>query len=237
MKNYMQKIILIISIVAGMCSICSADYLEQFNGGTAGTTVGRIHGTSVDPGTVTWHSTGGNPGGYVSVPVGTSDDRLYWLAMSNPSIYNSELGHMLKVDLYITGTITGPDDPLIRFFINGTAFPSYYMTTDAASFSYTGNTGWFTYSVILSPDNFMPEPSFTNSLTFEQVIANPGAIGLSFTDSGDINSMPPRGFSSTDGAIIRVDNFGTVVPEPASLILFAGAAAGLIAKRRLRKKV
>lgn len=227
---------IVFAFVLFICS--SVSYAAAINGfdyGSSGSMYGRIHEvpgytTSIQIGEMAWYSTNGNPQGNIRVSVGNTSDRLYWISMTNPSGYNLATSQYLKVDMKLDGSIITPA-AFTRFYINSGA--NYLITNDAYSFQWNGQTGWVTFSVPLIAEAFIPDPSYYNSLSFEQIIAQPTAIGIGFgTYSNYWSNLTYRGISSNDGAALSIDNFGTTVPEPSSIIVLGSLFFGLVFKRR-----
>jgi hypothetical protein len=66
--------------------------------------------------------------------------------------------------------------------------------------------------------------------SFEEVVRDPLWVGLVF--GGDLVDPGSLGITSTAGALVGIDNFGTVVPIPGTWWLFVPGLAGLAFLRR-----
>ena len=209
-------------------------YMETFPTDYAGWTTYTINNTGSLPlgDHALFNSPGGNLGGYIyaSVPSGTdtSNTRLYSFEVSGAGFGNLS-GQTLTVDYRSTGTINGPSGADVRLYITdgGTNF---FISSSLGS---PGTGGiWKTLSVLMNAGNFTRVGSGT--VDFGAIAASPGEIGLIF-GNGNFSSNANLGFSSTDGATISIDNFGTpnvVVPIPAGFWLLGSGLAGLISVRR-----
>jgi len=238
----MKKLVAIL-VVLGLVNVAGASlYVETFSTGNAGWYAPTIDnsGASTWP-AATYSNSGGNPAGHITGTVDNGNDgtRLYVLQPADASAYGNMTGLALTTDYMIEGTVTGPTDAMVRFYIGAGSAGSYnyWVTKDAYSWAPNDDTSWTTHQVALTLANFSEWPNqASHSMTFAQVVAAPGDIGLVFADGiANFGSNAMLGFSSTDGATIHVDNFGTVVPVPAAILLgmLGLGAAGL----KLRKYV
>lgn len=225
----------IIFIVFCSVSVASAEYVETFDSDNAGWYAPTVN-NSGDIGwdVASWSATGGNPDGHVYGTVDDDSTRLYVMQPANADAYGDMTGLALTTDYRIDGTVTGPTGPMVRFYVgcvNGGDNLDYYVTANAYSWNPNGETSWTTHQVALTEDNFIQWPNQVAGIkTFDEIVANPDDIGLVFCNDNFADNTQ-LGFSSTEGATIYVDNFGTV-PEPATICLLGLGTLGLLRKRR-----
>jgi hypothetical protein len=214
--------------------------IEQFTTDNAGWTLSTItNGGVVTDLPADWAGSGGNPDGHLTVDVDAGAARPYafGLGLTEINPLGDMTGLVLTVDLKTSGAVTGPTaNSMVRFYV-GTYVEggnNFFVTSDAFSWDPNGDTQWTTHQVMLLASNFVVWPNQNaGTRTFDQVIADPDAIGLVFAaDIASFTSNFTLGFSSTTGAAIAMDNFGVVVPEPttcAAMLLVLGA---LVPRRR-----
>ncbi|HME42730.1 MAG TPA: VPLPA-CTERM sorting domain-containing protein [Syntrophorhabdales bacterium] len=188
---------------------------------------GYIWGTQ--PG---FSSTGGHPGGYISGNVGSSvDQRLYSFEVSGTAIGNLT-SQTLTVDYRSTGTINAPTGADVRFYI--TDGGSNFFVSSSLGGPNTGDV-WQTLRLLVNAGNFT---QVSGTGDFATVAGNPFYVGLLFSN-GDFSSNSNLGFTSTSGATISIDNFGTpnsAVPIPAAIWLLGSGLVGLIGiKKAVRR--
>jgi hypothetical protein len=222
--------------------LASGVFIEQFPTDSDGWTASTINnGGAVHTSGASYGSITAGQLGYIEADVGSGGNRLFSFEPGTVSIFGSLTGLSLTTDYKISGTITGPDTPTVRFYVG--AFSGgrsdYFVSSDAFSWDANSGSNWSTHGMPLLAGNFIEWPdSASHSRTFDQVIAAPEDIGLFFTGaSGLFNDQQSLGFKSKDGAKISITNFGTVftagnVPEPLSLVLCTLSAALLLLKRR-----
>jgi hypothetical protein len=220
-------------VLAG--SAMAATYIEPFTGSNAGWEAARINdGGGVTYTAAAYSSPGGNPGGYISGTVDTSANRLYGLQCTyNTTPYGDMTGLQLTVDYKIDGTVTGPVGAMVRFYIGTySTGNNYYVSNDAFSWNPNIDTAWTTHQIPLVQSDWLLWPNQnTGSKTFAQIVAAPEDMGLVFADSvASFGNNATLGFSGT--ATISIDNFGTVVPEPATMAFLALGGIGMLVRRR-----
>lgn len=239
MKRWMKAAVALVAFLS-LTSGAHA-YIETFDSDNAGWTTytiatptdsGHLSGTT---GGSAFSSTGGNPGGYISGSVGSSIyNRLY--SFEAPAGAFGDLGSkMLTVDYQSTGTVTGPTGgttgPSVRFYIGVSG--NYFVSS--SSWAANTNGSWTTHALSVDTSNFMAWPNQNNgTMTLAQVAASSGYyVGLLFSN-GDFSSNSSLGFTSTNGATIAIDNFGTpsAVPIPAAIWLLGSGLVGLVGLRR-----
>lgn len=230
----MKKVLLVAAAISLLClSVVSVfAYVETFDNNNAGwlaVTVNNGGGKTYPY--ATWHAGGGNPGGYVSGTVTNLSDRLYGLPPASTALYGDLTGQTMTTDYKIDGTVTGPPNARVRFYVGTyTGGYNYFVTDDTYSWDPNLDTGWTTHQVALLAANFIQWPNLNaGTKTFAQIIAAPEDIGLVFSEGFTNNAT--LGF--TGSGEIGVDNFGTV-PEPSSLIALFGGFGSLLAFRRRR---
>ena len=238
------------AVLAGS-PVAQASFIEDFNNGLDNWEAPLVHdGGGMTYPAATYHATGGNGGGFISADVDNSSDRLYGFQPGDASPWGDLTGQTLTADFQILdGAVNGPSGPRVRFYVGSTAGGSnYFVSNDAFSWNPNADRSWTTHQVALLPVNFVAWPdAAAQSMTFEQVVASANDIGLVFAnDTAHFDNNQYVGFSSHPGAVLALDNFGTLggsdplnpnqggggssIPEPASLaLLLAGTA--LIAGR------
>ncbi len=217
----------------------AADAALTFDAGNGGVTPYWINSTGYVWGTgAVFHASGGHPGGYISADVvGGADNRLYCFEVSGSAI-GSLTGKTLTVDYRSIGSITGPAGANVRFYIGDAGFANYFVTTDAYAWSADTGGAWTTNSVFMDAANFTAWPNQNaGTMSFAQVAANPGWVGLLFSN-GNFSDNDNLGLTSAGGATISLDNFGTPnpVPIPGAALLLGSGLAGLLGLRLRPKK-
>ncbi len=224
-------------LLLGVCATSQATELFDFDNGSDGWTTSTIQDSgAIRVGAPDFVPAAGNPNGYVSACIDYADPRLYGFHQFDAGIMGDLTGLTLTVDTRLIGQITGPGTtPAVRFYVGSyTSGNNYYMSNDLFSWDINNDTNWTNHTVTLSVENFVLWPnSAANSKTFAQVIAQPEDIGLLFTDDiVNFSNNAFLGISSSTGAVIEMDNFGTApvaVPEPLTMV-FLGT--GLLATIR-----
>ncbi|MCX5682739.1 MAG: PEP-CTERM sorting domain-containing protein [Planctomycetota bacterium] len=234
-----------VGIVAAVASLFIAGtalggpYLEQFTGGSAGwlaPTVNNSGGVAM-PGVQALLDAAGS--GCIGATLTQGPDRLFGFQPADTHLYGDLTGLQMTVDYMALGAVTGPETPMVRFYIGSSAGgANYFVSNDAFSWNPNAGPDWTTHLVDLVAANFLEWPNqAAHSKTFEQVLAAPDDIGLVF--SGAFTSNSTLGFSGS--GTILIDNFGVVgndnratmaTPEPATLALLACGGAWLLAWRR-----
>jgi len=239
MKKWMKTAIFLVTLLS--LTSASHAYIETFDSNNAGWTTYTI-GSSSDSGYITgtdsaFTSTGGNPGGYISGSVANSAvNRLYGFE-APAGAFGDLSGKTLTVDYQSSGTVTGPagvtTGPSVRFYIGVSG--NYFVSS--TSWDANTNGSWTTHALTVDTSNFVAWPNQNSgSLTLAQVAASSGYyVGLLFSN-GAFSSNIDLGFTSTNGATISIDNFGTpsAVPIPAAVWLLGSGLVGLVG---LKKKL
>ncbi len=235
-----------ISLLAMAClcwalpSAAPADIVETFASDNATWTLTTITNTgSIVDLPADWSETGGNPGGHLIAGVTSASVRPYafGLDLTVSHLFGDMTGLLLTTDFKTTGEITGPAQTrLVRFYVGThvTDGNNFFVSNDAFSWDPNEDDQWTTHQVPLVASNFLTWPNLNaGTRTFDEVIANPDAIGLVFaSDIGTFTSNFFLGFNSTTGAQLAMDNFGVVVPEPTTLaMLTLGLCAGALRRR------
>lgn len=216
-------------------------FIEHFatsNDGWTSSTInngGAIHSSAATYGSIT-----AGQQGYIQADFGSNGNRIFSFEPGTVSIFGSLSGTSLTVDYKISGTVTSPSTPMVRFYVGdfSNGKNDYFVSSDEYSWNPNTAAGWSTHSLHMLAANFIEWPnSAAHSRTFAQVISAPEDIGLIFTGAssafGDNSTL---GFKSSGGATISITNFGSVlatgnVPEPTSLVLCALSALLLLMKR------
>jgi len=235
MKRWMVAAVLVATVVwLAPAANAAVQTFDVNNGGWKTYSIdGQGYVTGADS---AFNSTGGNPGGYISGNVGSDvNNRLYSFEVSGSAV-GSLTGQRLTVDYRSTGTVTGPSNPNVRFYIGDTGGTNYFVSL----YNWNANTAgiWTTNAVSIDASNFMAWPNYNaGTLTFSQVVANPGWVGLLFSN-GDFSSNGNLGFTSTGGATISIDNVGipNPVPIPGAVWLLGSGLLGLVGLRRKMKR-
>ena len=165
-----------------------------------------------------WVSSGGNGGGYMSANISSNVDyRLNdfqpaTLAIwsGSPSAPANLTGMEATVDTKISGVVTGPSTPMVRFYVgNWDNGGNYFDSKDEFAWNPNADTAWITHTLALVASNFTAWPyNNPGTMSFDQVIANVEDIGIAFT--GPLGSSIDTGFTSTYGATLGFDNFGLI---------------------------
>ena len=143
----------------------------------------------------------------------------------------------------------------LRFYVGSNAAGSnYFVSNDTFSWNPNADRSWTTHQVALQAANFVSWPNCSaQSMTFEQVLASADDIGLVYAnDTAHFGDNQYLGFSSHPGAVLALDNFGTLggsdqlgsnqaggsspVPEPASLALLLLGTGLMFRRGRKRAK-
>jgi hypothetical protein len=236
----MVKIIGILAAAASLLVTTTAlggPYLEQFTNGSAGwqaPTVNNSGGVALPGAQALLDATGS---GCIGATLTQGPNRLFGFQPADARLYQDLPGLRMTVDYMILGAVTGPEAPMVRFYVGTwTGGSNYFVSNDAFSWNPNAGADWVTHQVELLSANFIEWPNqASHSKTFDQVIAAPDDIGLVF--SGAFTSNSTLGFSGS--GTILIDNFGAVdnraatpVPEPAALALLACGGVWLLAWRR-----
>lgn len=199
-----MKRIVVVSAVLGLLSLASADYVENFDGGSANWNYG--YGTSYTIGTTTWSATGGNPDAHIS---GASEN-LYAVWTYDTAAYGDMTGLTMTIDTKIDSSSSGN----AQFYVGRDG--TYYID---GVWSIAADTSWTTHTKALDSSNFsLWTGGGSGSASLAYVLAAPDDIGIFF--GGNVAS------GSGD---LAVDNFG-VIPEPATtglVVLFGGGVWGI----------
>jgi len=220
-----------------------ADYFESFDGGSADWHVYTVSNRGlVRPRAVTYVETDGQRDGFLSMSAGAGHYHPYCMGAVLGPTYGDLTGLTLTVDFKLSGVIDGPvDTPMVRAYVgsyeNGRY--NYFVSNDAVSWDPNDDLQWTRHEIALVASNFLEWPNrATHGKTFDEVIANPTDMGLVFAGGrGPLPSNRTLGLSSTHGAILSVDNFGTIcqdVPEPGTLALLGLGGAGMVFRRQRR---
>ena len=238
----MKRMIAVAAVVAVSLWLAPAAHasIETFNSGTDGWGMSLIDSTGYSWSlTPTYSSTGGNPGGYISGSVGANvNSRLYSFDAPS-SLLGNLTGQTLTVDVDISGTVTtaaGSGPAMARFYI-GSDSSDYFISTNAYSISLNSSGGWITCTIPVVAADFMAWPGQTGTDSFANVAANAVWVGLFFTSanfSASDDSATLLGLTSTNGATISIDNYGTQAPAPMppAFLLFGPCIAALVVIRR-----
>lgn len=212
-------------------------YIETFDSSNAGwlnVTVNNSGATAYS--SSLWSASGGNPSGHITgyVNDGTDGKRLYGIqAPFGTTLFGNLTGQTLTVDYRIDGSVSGPNEAMVRFYFGHYDGQSrYWVSNDSYSWDPNSASAWTTHTVLLSEANFTFWPNQnTGDYTFAQVLMNYNDIGLVFADGFTNNQT--LGF--TGDATIHIDNFG-VVPIPGAVWLFASGLLGLVGLRKRFQK-
>jgi hypothetical protein len=233
--------------VAMALTIClpgmaNALYIEHFDTNNAGWLADRISGSTITTPSATYNTTGGDPDGYISGSVNNTATRLYGFQPAfTPSPYTTFgnlTGAYLTTDFKSSGTVS-TSTPEVRFYIGkyvGTTY-NYFVTKDAYSWNPNSDTSWTTHNVFMNASNFMSWPNQNaGTITFANMLSQYNDIGLVF-NADSLFANANLGFSSTGGATLRVDNFGSSpVPLPPSVLLLGTGILGLVGLGWRRRK-
>ena len=157
-------------------------------------------------------------------------NRLYAFEISGAAC-GSVTGQTLTVDYRSTGTINGPAGGEVQFYIADASLENYFYSTP---WNANTNGSWTIQTAVVnaSGTGFSPGPSNDSKVTFAQVAADPAWVGLTFSDGSFLTAN--LGFTSTNGATISIDNFGTPdpAPMPPAFLLFGPCIAALAVIKR-----
>ena len=181
---------------------------------------------------VTYHSTGGNPGGHIST-VDQTSDWAYLRAPAKflaPAPYGGEFSFDLRIfnsnpgqypNIYnVRAALVGGGLTLINeSTLPGTAFQHY-------TFSLTETAGWRIFSSL--SQNYNPANPAPTQAQMQNVLANLSGVFIAadYSDGTFVDN------GATDQAF--VDNVA-IVPEPASALLVLVGAAMIALKLRHRR--
>lgn len=215
-------------------------FIQTFDTGSAGWGATANNYTAAN---LVYNSSGGNPGGCISVSLGTNGLASFDSPLST---FGDLTGQTLTVDIRTSATVsTAGGSPVVRFYI-GTDSNDYWVATNAARISANTNGAWTTYTVAVNSANFMPWPYQTGTESFAYVAKNAEYLGIYFTSAGTTPSTPSGtaytfssyGITGASGTTVSLDNFGTPVSNPVPVppgvwLLGSGLAAFL--PRRIRR--
>jgi hypothetical protein len=221
-------------------------YVETFSSDNAGWLSADQSGTTLS---ADYHSSAGNPGGYISCSLTSNAPLIFGLEPSDvwggydrnhgrvEATWGDMTGDMLTADFKINDTLTAQDgkDPMVRFYL-GDSSCTYYITKDAYSWNPNNDTSWTTHQVALLADNFVCE---AGSDSFGYVVAHSNDIGLQFGPSmgQSYTGVCNLGFAG-NGTTLMLDNFGTVSdpystnPEPATVGLLGLGGLTLLRRKK-----
>jgi hypothetical protein len=243
MKRNLVKLLVVLALGAFIClpGMANAYFIETFDSNNSGFNTATISNGGLNPDTsALWTSSGGNPDGHIYAGVDNTANRRYAFAQyPTTAIYGDLNGAYLTTDFKIEGTITSTS-PLVRFYVGSyTGGNKYYMSNDAFSWDPNNDTSWTAHSIQVLASNFIEWPNQnTGSQTFAQVMADYDDIGLVFADgAANFGNNAYLGFSSSGGATLRVDNFGSsAVPLPGAVLLLGAGLSRLAVYARRRRE-
>lgn len=180
---------------------------STFDAGDEGWTVtGDAQGASVIP---DWHSTGGNPGGYVSADDDVQGGTWYWKAPAKfRGNHLNAYGDTLSYDLRQSSTTSQFNNVEIHLTGGGLS-----LTRET---SHPG-TSWTPYSIALTESGWLISGVAASEAQMKQVLTNITDLQI----RGEFVSGPDTG---------GLDNV-VMTPEPATLVLL-GAAIPFLKRRR-----
>lgn len=232
----MKTIVLLIGVAFVADSAFAGPFIETFGSGNGGFDTYRVTSsgsfTGISPST--WSATGGNPTGHISGALSTDvNSKLYAFEPGSAAPWGDMTGLYLTTDFRLEGSGVTSTPALTRFYV-GTG-NSFYITNDATSWDPNADTSWATHNVALQSSNFIAWPLAPPTLSFNQVIASPGYIGVLLAETS-ITSGSNIGVVGS--GTILLDNFGTAaIPEPSSLALgMLAVIAGFVVGYRKRSR-
>lgn len=165
-----------------------------------------------------YHSTGGNPDGYISADDDVQGGTWYFQAPSKfHGDFSQAYGTDIEFDLRQSNTSSQFDN--VDIFISGSGTTLVYDT------AYNPSTTWTSYSVLLTEASGWKISSLGGSMPsqsqFNSVLSNITDIKI----RGEYRSGPDTG---------SLDNV-TLVPEPASLVLIGAGSLILRKKGKYRR--
>lgn len=191
---------------------------------------GSLQGTNA----VTYNSTGGNPGGYISM----QDPDANWQYFRAPSAFlgnqSGALGGSLTFDLrrfdtFSTGALS-PAGPLVGV-TDGTT-----VLVNTTMFANPVTSDWTSYSVLLSTTGGLWRVSNASG-----AVATSGQLSTVFSNLSGLYILADYfNGAGANGEIIGLDNVNLPgsVPEPSSaLMLGGGLLVAYLARRKLSRSV
>jgi hypothetical protein len=217
------------SVAMLVCHFTSAqaDIISTFDADNEGWTTFQNAGAPV-----TFHATGGNPGGYVSV-IDQSNDWGYVQAPSKflvPAIYGGSFSFDLRAST--SDSINYPIQFSVRAALvgNGMTLINELGIPDGTwtNYSFTLNelAGWRVFSNL--NQNYSPGAPKPTQSEMQGVLANPSGlfIAADYTNGTTLQNVTEE---------THLDNIRlSAVPEPSSAVLIVIAAAGFWLVRRQR---
>jgi len=213
--------------------MANAYSIQTFDSGNAGFNTATINGAAQTEIGAPWSGTGGFLNGHIYAGVDNSADKRYAFAIyPTTAIYGDLNGANLTTAFKTEGTINTLN-PLVRFYVGTyTGGYNYFVSNDTYSWNPNTDTNWTTHSLNVASSNFITWPNQNaGTKTFAQVMSGYEDIGLVFAGGSNFNNEN-LGFSSSAGATLRVDNFGSAVPIPAAVWLLGSGLVGLVALKR-----
>jgi hypothetical protein len=187
----------------------AAPYIESFSLNNAQWFYGYGANFVSPQNSATWVGIGGNPDGYIS---GDSSN-LYavWTYTTTP--YGDMTGLTLQIDTKVTDGETGN----AQFYVGRGG--AYFID---GSWAIGSDTTWTTHTTILDSAHFTHWTGVdSGAYTLAQVLQAPDDIGIFF-----------GGGLANGTGLLEVDNYGTRVPEPGTLLLLGGGLVGLYGFRK-----
>ena len=181
---------------------------STFDTGDEGWTVtGDAQGASVTP---DWHSTGGNPGGYVSADDNVQGGTWYWKAPAKfRGNHLNAYGDTLSYDLRQSSLNSQFNNVEIHLTGGGLS-----LTRETPH----PGTGWTPYSINLTESGWLIGQAAPSETQMKQVLAN-------------ITDLQIRGEFVSGSDTGSLDNV-VMTPEPATMILLTAAIPFLKRRRR-----